>query len=67
MCSIRRGNVTLSICHCMTVSLAQDREGLGTMWGRGKAMAYMRSAGFKEIKVYRLDHDIENDHFLCRP
>lgn len=57
----------LSIHHCMTVSLAQDGEGLGTMWGREKALEYMKTAGFRDIQVERLDHDIQNDYFICRP
>lgn len=57
----------LSIHHCMTVSLAQDGEGLGTMWGREKALEYMKAAGFREVDVQRLEHDIQNDYFICRP
>lgn len=57
----------LSIHHCMTVSLAQDGEGLGTMWGREQAVRYMETAGFRDIRVERLDHDIQNDYFICRP
>lgn len=56
----------LSIHHCMTVSLAQGGEGLGTMWGREKAIDYMKRAGFSDVTVERLEHDIQNDYFICR-
>lgn len=57
----------LSVMHCMTVSLAQGGEGLGTMWGREKALEYMKAAGFDDIQVHELDHDPQNDYFVCRP
>ena len=57
----------LSIHHCMTVSLAQDGDGLGTMWGRETAVEYMQQAGFRTVQVERLAHDIQNDYFVCRP
>jgi 2-polyprenyl-3-methyl-5-hydroxy-6-metoxy-1,4-benzoquinol methylase len=56
----------MSIMHCMTVSLAQGGEGLGTMWGREKAFEYFRKAGFSDIQVHELAHDIQNDYFVCR-
>lgn len=58
---------SLSVMHCMTVSLAQGGEGLGTMWGRQKALEYMQSAGFGRVDVHELEHDIQNDYFVCRP
>ncbi len=56
----------VSVSHCMTVSLAQGGEGLGTMWGRERALAYLEEAGFGTIEVYQLEHDIQNDYFVCR-
>ena len=35
-----------STFHCMTVSLAQGGEGLGTVWGEQKAAEYLTEAGF---------------------
>ena len=35
-----------SAMHCMTVSLALDGEGLGTMWGEELARALLAEAGF---------------------
>lgn len=57
----------VSVMHCMTVSLAQGGEGLGTMWGREKAIEYMKAAGFADVQVHELEHDIQNDYFVCRP
>jgi ubiquinone/menaquinone biosynthesis C-methylase UbiE len=58
---------TLSIMHCMTVSLAQGGEGLGTMWGREKAREYFDRAGFRQIEVHQLAHDVQNDYWVLRP
>jgi 2-polyprenyl-3-methyl-5-hydroxy-6-metoxy-1,4-benzoquinol methylase len=57
----------VSCMHCMTVSLAQGGEGLGTMWGRERALDYMSRAGFSRVEVNELEHDIQNDYFVCRP
>ncbi|WP_163560020.1 class I SAM-dependent methyltransferase [Halomonas sp. NO4] len=57
----------VSVSHCMTVSLAQGGEGLGTMWGRERALAYLKEAGFADVQVHQLEHDFQNDYFVCRP
>jgi spermidine synthase len=36
---------TFSTMHCMTVSLAYNDEGLGTVWGKQKAEQKLREAG----------------------
>lgn len=58
---------TVSLMHCMTVSLAQGGDGLGTMWGREKAMEMLREAGFGEVVVHELPHDPQNDYYVVRP
>lgn len=58
---------TLSCMHCMTVSLAQGGEGLGAMWGREQALALFREAGFGDVAVHELDHDVQNYYYVCRP
>lgn len=58
---------TISCMHCMTVSLAQNGEGLGAMWGREKALEYFKAAGFNNIDVNELDHDFQNYWYVCRP
>ncbi|GGX87768.1 transcriptional regulator [Litchfieldella qijiaojingensis] len=57
----------VSVTHCMTVSLAQGGEGLGTMWGRERALEYFHKAGFSDVQVHQLEHDVQNDYFVCRP
>lgn len=57
---------TVSCMHCMTVSLAQNGEGLGAMWGRQKALELLGEAGFRRIDVRRLDHDPQNDYYVIR-
>jgi SAM-dependent methyltransferase len=58
---------TISTMHCMTVSLAQGGEGLGTMWGCETALAYMADAGFSSAEKHELEHDIMNVFYVCRP
>ena len=58
---------TVSTMHCMTVSLAQGGEGLGTMWGCETAMAYFAEAGFSKVTQNDLEHDIMNVYYVCRP
>jgi SAM-dependent methyltransferase len=55
---------TISVMHCMTVSLAVGGAGLGTMWGRELAVKMLGDAGFKNTDVKQLDHDFQNDYFL---
>lgn len=57
---------TISCMHCMTVSLAQDGMGLGAMWGVEKARNLLTNAGFSEIKINRLDHDVQNCYFIIQ-
>jgi len=58
---------TVSCMHCMTVSLAQGGDGLGTMWGEERAQKMLAEAGFGTIAVHRLPHDIQNCYYVCRP
>lgn len=54
----------ISTMHCMTVSLAADGAGLGTMWGRELALKMLGEAGFSNVDVKQLDHDFQNEYFL---
>jgi hypothetical protein len=56
---------TVSFMHCMTVSLAQEGEGLGTMWGEEKACEMLRDAGFKNVSVSQLEHDFLNNFYIA--
>lgn len=57
---------SISTMHCMTVSLALDGEGLGTMWGEQKARELMGDAGFTDIDVKQVDGDIFNNYYIAR-
>ncbi len=54
----------VSTTHCMTVSLAQGGEGLGTMWGEEKAKEMLRDAGFGRVEVKQLPHDFVNSYYI---
>ena len=51
--------------HCMTVSLAYNGEGLGAMWGQEKALEMLAEAGFTNVEVKSLPHDLQNDYYIC--
>lgn len=57
---------TISCMHCMTVSLANDGAGLGAMWGRDVALKMLREAGFAQVEVQNLPHDIINAYYVAR-
>ena len=52
--------------HCLSVSLAQGGDGLGAMCGREKALERLGKAGFEDIRIHQLEHDIQNDYY-CDP
>ncbi len=56
----------VSTMHCMTVSLAQGGEGLGTMWGEEKTRDYLQKAGFRSVETKQLAHDIMNNWYVVR-
>jgi SAM-dependent methyltransferase len=56
---------TISCMHCMTVSLALDGEGLGTMWGQEKAREMLAEAGFTRVEMKQLPHDIQNYYYVA--
>ena len=58
---------TISLMHCMTVSLAQGGEGLGAAWGEEKAFELFAEAGFASVEMHRLEHDMQNAYYVCRP
>jgi SAM-dependent methyltransferase len=57
---------TMSCMHCMTVSLAQNGEGLGAVWGEQKALELFAEAGFREVEVKTVDGDIVNNYYIAR-
>ncbi len=57
---------SISCTHCMPVSLAQGGEGLGTMWGREQAKSMLGDAGFADVEIHQLEHDVQNDYYVAR-
>jgi len=57
---------TISCMHCMTVSLAQNGEGLGAMWGEEKTREYLAKAGFRSVDKRELAHDIQNNWYVVK-
>ena len=57
---------TISTMHCMTVSLAHNGCGLGTCWGEELALKMFQEAGFANVAVHTLEHDIMNNYYVCR-
>jgi SAM-dependent methyltransferase len=58
---------TMSTMHCMTVSLADGGAGLGTLWGKEKALEMLGQAGFDQVSVHELPHDIQNYFYVAGP
>lgn len=56
----------MSTSHCMTVSLAQNGMGLGTMWGHQKAFEMLEEAGFTSTHMERLEADIMNAYYISK-
>jgi 2-polyprenyl-3-methyl-5-hydroxy-6-metoxy-1,4-benzoquinol methylase len=56
---------TLSLNHCMTVSLASDGAGLGTMWGEELACQMLEQAGFSQVEVKQIEADETNSYYLA--
>ncbi|MFW5499981.1 MULTISPECIES: class I SAM-dependent methyltransferase [unclassified Maridesulfovibrio] len=56
---------TVSLMHCMPVGLVGGGLGLGMMWGREKAVAMCKKAGFRRVEVNDIPEDGFNSHYLC--
>jgi 2-polyprenyl-3-methyl-5-hydroxy-6-metoxy-1,4-benzoquinol methylase len=57
---------SISTMHCMTVSLAEDGDGLGTMWGEQLARSMLADAGFESVEVINRDDDPLNSWYIAR-
>ena len=58
---------SVSTMHCMTVSLAQGGDGLGTCWGEELAHEMLAAAGFAEVETHHFDGDPLNGYTFARP
>ena len=56
---------TISLFHCMSVSLAQGGEGLGTMWGEQRARELFAAAGLRVVGVEQVEGDMMNNYYLA--
>lgn len=56
----------VSLTHCMSVSLGQGGDGLGTAWGVELAEQMLREAGFGSVERHELDEDPFNAYFVAR-
>lgn len=56
---------TISCMHCLSVSLAMDGPGLGTVWGEEKALEMLEEAGFSQLEVKQLPHDPLNNFYIA--
>ena len=57
----------VSTVHCMSVSLGQGGDGLGTVWGIQTAERMIREAGFSDVVVHDLEADPFNAYFVAKP
>ncbi|AXN45335.1 Demethylrebeccamycin-D-glucose O-methyltransferase [Mycobacterium marinum] len=57
---------TISMMHCMTVSLALDGVGLGTVWGSQLATKMLADAGFEDVTVAEIESDPLNNYYIAR-
>jgi 2-polyprenyl-3-methyl-5-hydroxy-6-metoxy-1,4-benzoquinol methylase len=55
---------SISLLHCMTVSLAEGGAGLGTGWGEQVALAMLDDAGFGPVEVHDAPGDPGNAVFV---
>lgn len=55
----------ISVMHCLTVSLAEGGDGLGTVWGIEKAKQMLDKAGFSSVQVIDSPRP-QNCVFVCR-
>lgn len=56
---------TISCMHCMSVSLANGGMGLGAAWGKQKALQMLHEAGFHDVQVEELEHDVMNYYYIA--
>ncbi len=56
---------TVSLMHCMTVSLALGGAGLGTAWGTQLATSMLVDAGFDDVRVLEIESDPINNYYIA--
>lgn len=56
----------ISTLHCLTISLAHDGAGLGTVWGEQLARDMLRDAGFGDVTVHDVPNEPVNACYMAR-
>ncbi|UGT53810.1 class I SAM-dependent methyltransferase [Nocardia asteroides] len=56
---------TVSTMHCMSVSLGQGGDGLGTVWGEQRALSMLADAGFTDVHTHQVDGDPLNTYYVA--
>lgn len=54
-----------SCLHCMTVSLSQGGEGLGTAWGEQQATQLLHDAGFSRVEIKYQPNDMRSSYYIA--
>jgi len=57
---------SVSTLHCMTVSLAHDGAGIGTMFGEELARRMLADAGFEDVQIYPAPGDPGDAVYVTR-
>ncbi|MCX5208918.1 class I SAM-dependent methyltransferase [Kitasatospora sp. NBC_00240] len=57
---------TFSVFYCMSVSLAQGGEALGTVWGEQTARRMLAEAGFTQVETHQVEGDVLNVYYVAR-
>ncbi len=57
---------TVSLLHCMTISLGQGGAGLGSGWGTQLATRMLGEAGFTDVQTTTLESDPFNVYYCAR-
>jgi 2-polyprenyl-3-methyl-5-hydroxy-6-metoxy-1,4-benzoquinol methylase len=60
------GLYTFSVFYCMSVSLSEGGEALGTVWGEQTALRMLAEAGFTNVETQRVEGDILNVYYVAR-
>lgn len=60
------GLYTFSVFYCLSVSLSEGGEGLGTAWGEQTARRMLAEAGFGHVDTRRVEGDILNVYYVAR-
>lgn len=55
-----------SVFYCLSVSLGEGGEGLGTVWGEQTARRMLAEAGFNRVEANRVEGDILNVYYVAR-